>query len=544
MKDEKLHFFREPITTIPLPDKFTYPFHYIPHPLCILAAREVQTYLAGQKIWHEELQKGKMFGVLVVRSSAGDIGYLAAFSGNLAHSNEHAFFVPPVYDLLRPDGFFKAEEEQISLFNHRIEALLCAEDYRLALTKYAQCREQADEALRTAKANLQAEKAKRDKLRGESLLSEEQQAALIRESQFQKAEYKRLNLKWKDELAQCEAAVKRYEAEILRLKQERKSRSAALQLKLFKQFRMRNALGEVKDLCELFAPTSQRIPPAGAGECAAPKLLQYAYRKGLEPLAMAEFWWGDSPVAEIRRHGHFYPACKGKCAPILTFMLQGLDVEENPLTKDKHTGWSPDIVYEDEDLLVVNKPAGMLSVPGKEGGRSLIERIRDLYPDAQEWQAVHRLDMATSGLLLFAKNKRTYQHLQAQFKNKTVKKRYVAWLDGIVPSDSGSISLPLCPDWMNRPRQMVNHTDGKPAQTRYEVLCRTEKQTRIAFYPLTGRTHQLRVHAASVEGLNAPITGDELYGTKSDRLYLHAESIEFVHPRTGKRIHIEKSAPF
>ena len=355
---------------------------------------------------------------------------------------------------------------------------------------------------------------------------------------------KRLERKWKAELSKREAAIKGYEEELHRLKQERKTRSAALQLKLFRQFRMQNALGEEKDLCELFAPTPQRIPPAGAGECAAPKLLQYAYLHQLHPLAMAEFWWGDSPVTEIRKHGHYYPACKGKCAPILTFMLQGLDVEENPLTKDKHTGWSPDIVYEDEDLLVVNKPAGILSVPGKEGGRSLIERIRDLYPDAQEWQAVHRLDMATSGLLLFAKNKRTYQHLQAQFKNKTVKKRYVAWLDGIVPSDSGSISLPLCPDWMNRPRQMVNHTDGKPAQTRYEVLCRTEKQTRIAFYPLTGRTHQLRVHAASVEGLNAPITGDELYGTKSDRLYLHAESIEFVHPRTGKRIHIEKSAPF
>ena len=544
MKDEKLHFFREPITTIPLPDKFTYPFHYIPHPLCILATREVQTYLAGQKIWHEELQKGKMFGVLVVRSSAGDIGYLAAFSGNLAHSNEHAFFVPPVYDLLRPDGFFKAEEEQISLLNHRIEALLCAEDYRLALTKYAQCREQADEALRTAKANLQAEKAKRDKLRGESLLSEEQQAALIRESQFQKAEYKRLNLKWKDELAQCEAAVKEYEAEILRLKQERKSRSAALQLKLFKQFRMRNALGEVKDLCELFAPTSQRIPPAGAGECAAPKLLQYAYRKGLEPLAMAEFWWGDSPVAEIRRHGHFYPACQGKCAPILAFMLQGLKVEANPLADNHSSAACPEIVYEDADLLVVNKPAGLLSVPGKEAPRSLLEYLREMRPDEKELYMVHRLDMATSGLLLVAKTKEAYCHLQAQFKHRTVKKRYVAWLEGTVASDSGAITLPLAPDWLDRPRQKVDYAEGKPAYTDYQVIRRTEHRTLIAFYPKTGRTHQLRVHAAHPDGLNAPIVGDRLYGTPSDRLYLHAESIEFTHPRTGERLNFERQNDF
>ena len=482
MTDSKLHIFQQSTASIPIPDKFTYPFHYEPHPLCILASQEVQAYLNRQTAWQAELQRGKMFGVLVVKAEDDTISYLAAFSGNLAHSNEQEFFVPPVYDLLRPDGFFKQEEEQISAINHRIESLIHSEEYKQALKEYEEEEMEARTVLLKAKEDLQSAKIRRDELRMNNP-TEAQQKALIRESQFQKAEYKRLERKWKAELSKREAAIKSYEEELHRLKQERKTRSAALQLKLFRQFRMQNALGEEKDLCELFAPTPQRIPPAGAGECAAPKLLQYAYLHQLHPLAMAEFWWGDSPVTEIRKHGHYYPACKGKCAPILTFMLQGLNVEENPLTKDKHTGWSPDIVYEDEDLLVVNKPAGMLSVPGKEGGRSLIERIRDLYPDAQEWQAVHRLDMATSGLLLLAKNKRIYQHLQVQFKNKTVKKRYIAWLDGIVPSDSGSISLPLCPDWMNRPRQMVNHTDGKPAQTRYEVLCRTEKQTRIAFYP-------------------------------------------------------------
>lgn len=543
MTDTKLHRFQHTTASIPMPDKFTYPFHYVPHPLCILAAQEVQTYLRRQTRWQEELQQGKMFGVLVVRTPDGTIGYLAAFSGNLAHSNVHDYFVPPVYDLLRPDGFFKQEEEQISAINRRIETLTCSAAYMQALKAYQEDKTKAHHALLKAKEELQSAKARRDEQRRMDL-TEAQREALVRESQFQKAEYKRLEKRWKCELSERESTLKNFESEISRLKQERKTRSATLQRKLFHQFRMRNALGDEKDLCELFAPTPQQVPPAGAGECAAPKLLQYAYLHQLHPLAMAEFWWGNSPITEIRKQGNFYPACKGKCAPILAFMLQGLEVEENPLIKDKHAEWSPEIIYEDADLLVVNKPAGMLSVPGKEPGRSLIDRIQDLYPDSQEWMAVHRLDMATSGLLLLAKNKAVYQHLQAQFKNKIVQKRYVAWLDGIVSSTNGMISLPLSPDWMNRPRQMVNHTEGKPAQTRYEVLSRTDTRTRIAFYPLTGRTHQLRVHAASAEGLSTPIVGDELYGTPSDRLYLHAESLDFIHPRTGIRIHVEKAAPF
>lgn len=543
MTDTKLHRFQHATASIPMPDKFTYPFHYVPHPLCILAAQEVQTYLRRQTRWQEELQQGKMFGVLVVRTPDGTIGYLAAFSGNLAHSNVHDYFVPPVYDLLRPDGFFKQEEEQISAINRRIETLTCSAAYMQALKAYQEDKTKAHHALLKAKEELQSAKARRDEQRRMDL-TEAQREALVRESQFQKAEYKRLEKRWKCELSERESTLKNFESEISRLKQERKTRSATLQRKLFHQFRMRNALGDEKDLCELFAPTPQQVPPAGAGECAAPKLLQYAYLHQLYPLAMAEFWWGNSPITEIRKQGNFYPACKGKCAPILAFMLQGLEVEENPLIKDKHAEWSPEIIYEDADLLVVNKPAGMLSVPGKEPGRSLIDRIQDLYPDSQEWMAVHRLDMATSGLLLLAKNKAVYQHLQAQFKNKIVQKRYVAWLDGIISSTNGMISLPLSPDWMNRPRQMVNHTEGKPAQTRYEVLSRTDTRTRIAFYPLTGRTHQLRVHAASAEGLSTPIVGDELYGTPSDRLYLHAESLDFIHPRTGIRIHVEKAAPF
>lgn len=330
MTDTKLHRFQHATASIPMPDKFTYPFHYVPHPLCILAAQEVQTYLRRQTRWQEELQQGKMFGVLVVRTPDGTIGYLAAFSGNLAHSNVHDYFVPPVYDLLRPDGFFKQEEEQISAINRRIETLTCSAAYMQALKAYQEDKTKAHHALLKAKEELQSAKARRDEQRRMDL-TEAQREALVRESQFQKAEYKRLEKRWKCELSERESTLKNFESEISRLKQERKTRSATLQRKLFHQFRMRNALGDEKDLCELFAPTPQQVPPAGAGECAAPKLLQYAYLHQLHPLAMAEFWWGNSPITEIRKQGNFYPACKGKCAPILAFMLQGLEVEENPL---------------------------------------------------------------------------------------------------------------------------------------------------------------------------------------------------------------------
>ena len=345
-------------------------------------------------------------------------------------------------------------------------------------------------------------------------------------------------------LEEDQAKVDRLEQEIEQLKQERKRRSAALQRKLFEQFRILNARGEVKDLCELFAPTSQGTPPAGAGECAAPKLLQYAYQHQLEPIAMAEFWWGDSPKTEIRHHGYYYPACKGKCEPILHHMLQGLRVDENPLLADSHRETKLDILYEDDYLLVINKPEGMLSVPGKGDADSVYQRLSILYPEATGPIIVHRLDMATSGLLLAAKTKEAHQNLQAQFKNRTIQKRYIALLEGEVPQDEGEIRLPLCPDPLDRPRQIVSEEFGKPALTHYRVLERTSGKTLIAFYPQTGRTHQLRVHAAHPQGLHCPILGDKLYGRKAERLYLHAEYLAFTHPITSERIEIQKSPAF
>ena len=541
-----LHRFTTSITDIPLPERFTYPFCYTPHPLCILAAKEVQSYLTRQTAWKDELRQGKMFGVLIVQTEHGETGYLAAFSGILAGKNLHPFFVPPVYDLLQPQGFFKIEEENISSINRNIRQLENDKAYAALSAELARTIQSAEDILATAKAQLKEAKTAREQRRKEKELNAQEEAELIRESQFQKAEYKRLERSWKARITTLQTQTEDWERRISALKSERKTRSAALQQKLFEQFGMLNYRGELKNLCEIFGQTVHKTPPAGAGECAAPKLLQQAYLHGWKPIAMAEFWWGDSPKTEIRHHGHYYPACKGKCEPILQHMLQGLQVEENPMLKRMQVpSQNLEIVYEDPWLSVINKPAGMLSVPGKEDAVSVYSLMREQYPEADGPLTVHRLDMATSGLMLIAKTKRVHQNLQAQFKNRLVRKRYVALLEGIVPKDKGTVDLPLCLNPLDRPRQMVHTEHGKPAITDYQVLERLDgKRTRIAFYPHTGRTHQLRIHAAHPLGLHCPIIGDELYGEKADRLYLHAEYLEFTHPITGETVRITKEAEF
>ncbi|NVK91882.1 RNA pseudouridine synthase [Bacteroides sp. L10-4] len=541
-----LHRFTTSITDIPLPERFTYPFCYTPHPLCILAAKEVQSYLTRQTAWKDELRQGKMFGVLIVQTEHGETGYLAAFSGILAGKNLHPFFVPPVYDLLQPQGFFKIEEENISSINRNIRQLENDKAYAALSAELARTIQSAEDILATAKAQLKEAKTAREQRRKEKELNAQEEAELIRESQFQKAEYKRLERSWKARITTLQTQTEDWERRISALKSERKTRSAALQQKLFEQFGMLNYRGEVKNLCEIFGQTVHKTPPAGAGECAAPKLLQQAYLHGWKPIAMAEFWWGDSPKTEIRHHGHYYPACKGKCEPILQHMLQGLQVEENPMLKRMQVpSKNLEIVYEDSWLSVINKPAGMLSVPGKEDAVSVYSLMRGQYPEADGPLTVHRLDMATSGLMLIAKTKRVHQNLQAQFKNRLVRKRYVALLEGVVPKDKGTVDLPLCLNPLDRPRQMVHTEHGKPAITDYQVLERLDgKRTRIAFYPRTGRTHQLRIHAAHPLGLHCPIIGDELYGKKAKRLYLHAEYLEFTHPITGETLRITKEAEF
>lgn len=537
------HSFQTSIAGIELPRLFTYPFHYTPHPLCVMAAGEVQAYINKQTRWKEELDKGKMFGVLIVRTSNGQTGYLAAFSGNLCGSNSHSFFVPPVYDLLKPDGFFKIEEEQISAINHQIGQLQNCDRYLELQQKMERETASSQQALSEARKVLKAAKEKREQRRLHRP-NENEQAAMIRESQYQKAEFKRLERYWKEQISEIKTELESFSSQIEALKAERRNRSAALQQKLFQQFNFLNAKGETKNLCAIFEETVQKTPPAGAGECAAPKLLQYAYLSGLSPIAMAEFWWGESPKTEIRHHGYYYPSCRGKCEPILRHMLQGLNVEPAPSERYSLSQNMPEILFEDQWLLVPHKPEGVLSVPGKSEEQSIYSLLRARYPEATGPLVVHRLDMATSGLLLAAKTQEVHRHLQAQFENRSIKKRYIALLDGILPEEEGVIDLPICPDYLDRPRQMVNEELGKTAITRYRVMDRKNGQTRIAFFPLTGRTHQLRVHAAHPLGLNCPIVGDELYGRKAERLYLHAEYLEFIHPVSGQRMVIEKKAEF
>ena len=259
---------------------------------------------------------------------------------------------------------------------------------------------------------------------------------------------------------------------------------------------------------------------------------------------MAEFWWGESPKSAIRKHKHFYPACQGKCQAILGHMLQGIKIDENPLLNQSSDGKNIEVIYEDEELLIINKPADFLSVPGKTIQDSVYHRIKMLFPKATGPLIIHRLDMSTSGLMIIAKSKGTHKYIQKQFINRNVQKRYIALLDGLIKENNGIIDLPLRVDLEDRPRQLVCYQHGKPAKTKWEVIERYNGKTKVYFYPITGRTHQLRVHSAHIKGLNTAILGDDLYGKKSHRLHLHAEAIEFKHPKTKELVRFEIKAPF
>jgi tRNA pseudouridine32 synthase/23S rRNA pseudouridine746 synthase len=539
------HPFHFSINKSILPRKFTFPFNYTPHPLCISAFETLQLYLQTKVDWAEELSLGKMFGVLVVQNKHEELGFLAAYSGNLAGRNDHSYFVPPVFDMLQKDGFFKTEEKEISCINEQIEEFIKNDDYIELGRRLKQESELATTTLLQQKQELKGKKKKRDHYKKNNPCCKEKEIErLNKESQYEKAEYKRLEKSWEGRIKVLQDGLNLYSHQIEELKSERKRRSATLQQKLFDGFLFLNILGEKKGLSSIFEQTVQKTPPAGAGECAAPKLLNHAFVMGYKPVAMAEFWWGTSPKKEIRQHGKYYPACKGKCEPILQHMLKGMSVEADPLKNAGFLNLPLEILFEDEHVVVVNKPSGLLSVSGKSSDDSVYSRIRANYPEASGPLVVHRLDMNTSGLLLIAKNKAGHKNLQAQFKNRSIKKRYIALLDGRIEKESGTIALPLSADYNNRPCQMVDLEHGKPALTHWRNLGCINNITRIEFSPVTGRTHQLRIHAAHFSGLNAPIIGDELYGNRGERLHLHAEYLKFKHPACNKTISIEKKADF
>lgn len=556
---------------------------YEPHPLCIQACREVQEMLARREDWQEEIARGKMFGVLIVEnvktdtdvqkrgypaadSEAPKWGYLAAYSGQIGGRSDWEDFVPAVFDYLQPDGYFKTHEAEISRINQSISHLKEDERMKEARTLIRQLQEERKRNIAAYQEKMKEAKAKRNSRREAGNLSEAEEAEMIRESQFMKAELRRLKKSLSEKTA-LETEFDDYQENILRLKQLRKQLSDALQQWLFSQFRMLNQEGESKDLLEIFrdealkeypqaAIATSRIaalkmmPPAGSGECCEPKLLQYAYQHGYKPLQMAMFWWGESPKEEIRHHLQFYPACNGKCKPILHWMLPASTFEPEAINLSIYD--KVETLYEDREIAVIHKPEGLLSVPGKDAAQpSVYALMRRKYPEATGPLIVHRLDMATSGLMIIAKTEFAYHRLQKEFLNHRVQKKYIAIISekeisGKEIPEKGIISLPLLPDYLNRPRQIVNHEQGKEAITEYEILERIDgSHLRIALYPKTGRTHQLRVHCAHQEGLNAPILGDPLYGNeKAARLHLHAEEITFEHPLTGKKITIKRKADF
>ena len=539
-------FFHPLPVLYPLPDLFTWPFEYDPHPYCRLAAERLCEHLKHlPELARNEIAKGKMFGVLVVKNGEGRIGYLSAFSGQLQGTFCFDEFVPPIFNYLDKQGHFHKEEEKISQMNGQIFQMQISLEQGMAYKKYVEFQDRCIQELREMKVKMQESKQSRDSLRRMRNLSQEENLLLVRESQYQKAEYRRVKKALLEEEKGLRLIVKEEEGRITALKIERKQRSDNLQNWVFSHTLVNNAYGEKKSLREIFVETPQKNPPSGAGECCAPKLLQYAYVMGLTPVCMAEFWKGESPKKEIRKDSYFYPACQGKCGPILNYMLQGLKIEKNPRVNIKPL--KIEIIYEDADIVVINKPSGLLSVPGKVNVDSVYSQLKEK-KGGKDIFMVHRLDQDTSGLMVVAMTQEAYLGLQRQFVEHKVKKKYVALLQNIIPEripKKGIIQLPLSPDYMNRPMQKVDIANGKIAVTQYEVVGDDGAgHSRIWLYPKTGRTHQLRVHCSHKDGLDNPILGDPLYGFRNRRLFLHAELLSFLHPKTLQQMSFEWKARF
>lgn len=539
-----------------LPEKFTFPFCYEPHALSILAAEDLQQKLKDQKDWQHNfglseqqihVPIGKMFGVLVVQNNAGDIGYLSAYSGKLTGMARPSGFVPSVFEMPAAPNFFTDGSVEITALTAQIAALQNDAQFIAAQQKLADTKTAADTEL-FALAEMLRESKKERKTRREAarqtmheLDFKSLEAELAHESLQRQGFVGHRKTFWQKVIDACKEALLPFENLLENCIEKRAKCSANLQIQLFEAYQFLNILGESKSLLDIF---TEEAPPAGAGECAAPKLLHYAFAHNLKPLAMAEFWWGQSPSSEIRKHGHYYPACKTKCRPILGHMLAGMAVEENPLLTNFGANKQIETLYEDDFMLVINKPEGLLSAPGKEITDSVATRLKEKYPDATGPLIVHRLDQDTSGIMLVAKSSEVHKILQGQFISRSIKKRYEALIEGTATPEKGMVDLPLRVDLDNRPYQVICYTHGKRALTHYKVLARIDGNTRMQLTPVTGRSHQLRVHMAHQLGLNAPIIGDTLYGTKSTRLHLHAAFIEFVHPVSGRTKRVSCKAVF
>ncbi|RYC50834.1 RluA family pseudouridine synthase [Flagellimonas olearia] len=531
----------------PIPDSFEYPHFYTPIAIAKKAAKDLQNRL------HQNLPElvnqptGRMLGVLVVQTKNGVLGYLSAYSGELQPELETLPFVPPVHQL--PKGGNFPEMAAINTINKEVKALEESDGFISAEQHLKKITKETKENILAAKKAAKKSKSERARLRQESIyLPEKERQELLEELTKQGTnagmDLRRFTRSENLRLEKALAAYRKFAEQIEALKTLRKTKSTELQDAIFKSFIFLNGEGEGKSVKTVFTDFGVDVPPAGAGECAAPKLFQYAFKQEMKPVALAEFWWGPSPNSEIREHGKFYPACKGKCRPILAHMLKGIPVKPNPLLENFGAGKKLEILFEDEHLVVVNKPTGMLSVPGRYIKDSVKSRILEQYPNANGPMIVHRLDQDTSGVMIVALSKKAHKLLQQQFLERTIHKTYFALLEKPIEENTGEIALPLILDINNRPMQMVNYEHGKPALTRYEVIKKTTSQTLIKLNPITGRSHQLRVHCAYKLGLHAPIVGDNLYGTPSERLCLHAQQVEFLHPMTQETMNIKVEVPF
>jgi tRNA pseudouridine32 synthase/23S rRNA pseudouridine746 synthase len=535
------YFSPQPTTTDTL-GRLRNPFENNPHPLAITASEMLKEKLRQA---NPELDVGKMFGVLVVVDQAGLIGFLSSFSGMLNQQWQVDGFVPPVFDIGQQQLFLDDGAITVNGLTATIEALTHCPDYLAAIANVDILEQQQSMALAHLKTLHKSNKEQRKKQRLQMLECDAdatlKMKALALLSQKDKREHLQLKLQSKALLDQVNAKIGQdHRDRITKLKKQRRDLSQGLHDQVFDTYQLKNSLGEVSAVRTLF---DGKKPPSGTGDCAAPKLLQFAFNHQLKPLALAEFWWGKPPATGVRHHGNLYSPCRGKCHPILPFMLKGLDVEvsDDALIRESLV---PTMVYEDADIVVVNKPADLLSIPGKEEQHSVLSWLRKQYPDAAGALLVHRLDMSTSGLLLAAKTAQAHKYLQKQFINRTIQKRYIAVLSKVIAPEDKVIDLPLRVDLDDRPRQVVCYEHGKAAVTHMEVISSDAVSTRVYFFPVTGRTHQLRVHAAHCNGLAAPIVGDDLYGTRGGRLLLHAQMLIFNHPTTGDKMEIETPAPF
>ncbi len=527
--------------------KLNNPFEYRPSEVILeaqhLLMSHIQTLENEDDEVRRELDLGKMFGVMVVRNKLGEMGYLAAFSGCMAGRVEYDVFLPPIFGRGEQNEEFEAEDRRIGEMGCKIEALESSAEYCESQELYEKLQVVVFQKIAELDSQYAASKTERDKLRKES-----QDPQIIerlqRESQDQKGRIRREVHQLKGELKSAKTEAMRWREELAQLREKRREMSNELQRKMFKSYFVVNGRGEQKSLFEIFDELLHRLPPSGAGECAAPKLLYYALVNDLTPIALGEFWYGRSSQGEVRHHGDFYGACRSRCYPILSYMLQGLEVADVEPELIREASDPLLVLFEDQHLVVFDKPAGLLSVPGRSSAPSVKSIVEERYPEASGSLIVHRLDQDTSGVLVVAKSAEVHKALQRQFGERKLSKRYVAVVEGVVASDKGEITLPIIPNLEDRPRQMVDYERGKKSLTTYEVIERGADFTRLALSPHTGRTHQLRLHCAHQEGLNAPIKGDRLYGDGSTRLHLHAERITFTHPITGEELTVISKLPF